>query len=647
MGCTSSTAVTPYSQTQARDEETVVSMRLFQQPQQQEPPSCLFHSSRSRSSIYDDCWGCSTAAGNRSLWSFASVIPSNPSWLIPRDHLHVEVSQVVGSGSFGHVFRGEYLGSTVAIKCVEVTSEVAARAFLREVAIWQQARHPNVVRFFGACPLSHPCALISEEAANGTLPVYLRQQKQADRFLVWRTLLDAALGLRFLHQRGIIHDDLKGNNILVSQDGTAMLNDFGLSSMPSQWTLVGSVTGAVRWMAPECMAFSAPTFESDLYSFGMVIVEAVTGKLPWTPLRTEAIPQYVLRQRKFLRRQREFESEAQWELVRALCAFEPGQRLPLKSAIQQLSEFAESERQQEQQLDCDRQQFEEARRRKRDGRRDRIQPCRLLGLPRFVAEKLAMAPERRASGSQSEDDEKETSAPSSPSNQSQQVGVISTLSEEMMATMTETFEALYEEHPLSVAKLASRTERREREFISMSLVYGEIAFAPFKVVLDVLKRWHHVLAKPGGVFLDIGSGSGKAVFAATLLHDFDACVGIEVLEGLHTISQDVLQRWEKVIKPTHPLSMQKKRTRISFTLGDALVCDWPPNADLVFLNSTCFGERLMSALTRKLALCCKPGAVIITATHELPDTQNFEKLRQLTVTQEAWGDATWYLHRKK
>ncbi|OWZ04448.1 hypothetical protein PHMEG_00023646 [Phytophthora megakarya] len=216
-----------------------------------------------------------------------------------------------------------------------------------------------------------------------------------------------------------------------------------------------------------------------------------------------------------------------------------------------------------------------------------------------------------------------------------------------MITLTQIFETLYQEHPLQVAKKTSRDERREREFISMSLVYGEIAFVPFKVVLDVLKRWHHVLTKPGGTFLDIGSGSGKAVFAAALLHDFDACYGIEVLEGLHAISQDVLQRWEKSIKPNFALSMQKKRTRISFTQGDALIVDWPANVDLVFLNSTCFGERLMYALTRKLALTCKSGAVVITATHKLPDTQNFVELRQLTVTQEAWGDATWYLHRKK
>lgn len=251
-------------------------------------------------------------------------------------------------------------------------------------------------------------------------------------------------------------------------------------------------------------------------------------------------------------------------------------------------------------------------------------------------------PERGAEEHDSSASEDEA-RPSSP----QQAAVVSALSEEAMAMVTQAFETLYQEHPLPVAKRASREERREREYISMSLVYGEIAFEPFKVVLDVLKRWHHVLKKPGGVFLDIGSGSGKAVFAAALLHDFDACCGIEVLEGLHAISQDVLQRWEKLIKPNFALSMQKKRTRISFTLGDALAVDWPPNADVVFMNSTCFGERLMHALTRKLAQSCKPGAIVITATHKLADPHGFELLRELTVTQEAWGDATWYLQRRK
>ncbi|KAE9336822.1 hypothetical protein PF008_g12844 [Phytophthora fragariae] len=256
------------------------------------------------------------------------------------------------------------------------------------------------------------------------------------------------------------------------------------------------------------------------------------------------------------------------------------------------------------------------------------------------------APEDRVDEQDSSDDEEEDESSTNSSPTSQSV-VVSALSEETMAAMTQIFETLYQEHPLQVAKKASREERREREYISMSLVYGEIAFVPFKVVLDVLKRWHHVLKKPGGTFLDIGSGSGKAVFAAALLHDFDACYGIEVLEGLHAISQEVLGRWEKFIKPNFALSMQKKRTRITFVQGDALVVDWPAHVDLGFLNSTCFGERLMHALARKLAQSCKSGAIVITATHKLPDAQNFVELRQLTVTQEAWGDATWYLHRRK
>uniref|UniRef100_K3WXD2 Histone-lysine N-methyltransferase, H3 lysine-79 specific n=1 Tax=Globisporangium ultimum (strain ATCC 200006 / CBS 805.95 / DAOM BR144) TaxID=431595 RepID=K3WXD2_GLOUD len=223
---------------------------------------------------------------------------------------------------------------------------------------------------------------------------------------------------------------------------------------------------------------------------------------------------------------------------------------------------------------------------------------------------------------------------------------ISSLSEDTFALSIEAFNALYAQHPLRVAKEASRQERKENQYISMTLVYGEIAFGPFKTVFDILKRWHHVLVKPGGVFLDIGSGSGKAVFGATLIHDFDACYGIEILKSLHAISEDVLQIWERKVKRQFPLSLQKKRTRIAFTHGDALEVEWPTNADLVFLNSTCFGEVLLHDLTEKIHITCKPGTVIITATHRLPNTQNFDLLRTLKVQQETWGEATWFIHRK-
>jgi SAM-dependent methyltransferase len=213
----------------------------------------------------------------------------------------------------------------------------------------------------------------------------------------------------------------------------------------------------------------------------------------------------------------------------------------------------------------------------------------------------------------------------------------------------ELFARLFLDYPHTVARDVSRQERKANEYVSLSLVYGEIAFDPFRAVLDQLKRTHLALTTPGGIFLDIGSGSGKAVFAAALAHDFDACYGIEILDGLCEISQKVLHDWERNIKKQYALPYQKRRTRIHFTLGDALEEDWPtaPSADLVFMNSTCFSASLLRELTRKLASYCKSGAMVITATHALPDTQSFEELRSLTVEQEAWGNATWYLHRRK
>ncbi|EGZ30248.1 hypothetical protein PHYSODRAFT_391381, partial [Phytophthora sojae] len=100
--------------------------------------------------------------------------------------------------------------------------------------------------------------------------------------LVWRLLHGAALGLQFLHEKKIVHGDLKCNQILVTEEKTAKLTDFGFSFalMESKPT---TSTGAVRWKAPELLRSESCslTFESDVYSFGMCVVEAVSGNVPW------------------------------------------------------------------------------------------------------------------------------------------------------------------------------------------------------------------------------------------------------------------------------------------------------------------------------------------------------------------------------
>lgn len=90
---------------------------------------------------------------------------------------------------------------------------------------------------------------------------------------------------------------------------------------------------------------------------------------------------------------------------------------------------------------------------------------------------------------------------------------------------------LYTKYTTDVAKLSSRKEREENGFISTTLVYGEIDYSPFVALLKRLQDEYTIFPNHGGMFLDIGCGSGKAVFAAALSHDFDLCMGIEVLFG--------------------------------------------------------------------------------------------------------------------
>ncbi|EGZ08811.1 hypothetical protein PHYSODRAFT_525080, partial [Phytophthora sojae] len=226
-----------------------------------------------------------------------------------------------------------------------------SRTFHREARIWQKARHPNIVPFFGACDEGSTYFFVCEEAKNGKLLDYLYHAREEEgRSLVWRKLLDAALGLHFLHERHIVHSDLKCNQILVSKDGVAMLTDFGLSFLATEQSGDEETVGAIRWKAPEVIRKDkpvAPNAQSDVYSFGMCVVEAVTCDVPWGQRVPDPVVTFHVTRQKFMPRPKAFKSDAQWELVLRLCAFEPSQRMKLADAIEVIRGFAEEERFQE------------------------------------------------------------------------------------------------------------------------------------------------------------------------------------------------------------------------------------------------------------------------------------------------------------
>ena len=140
------------------------------------------------------------------------------------------------------------------------------------------------------------------------------------------------------------------------------------------------------------------------------------------------------------------------------------------------------------------------------------------------------------------------------------------------------------------------------------------------------------------------TGTGKPVFAAALLHDFDRCVGIELLEGLHACALELQTRWDAMRSASPPvLDPSKMRTEVELLHGDITTAEWI-DASFVFTNSTCFTSSLMRELA-DMSVALKPGALWVSLTRELP-SEEWDLLlsEQLEMS---WGPATIYIQRRR
>ncbi|KAI9568809.1 kinase-like domain-containing protein [Boletus coccyginus] len=174
--------------------------------------------------------------------------------------------------------------------------------FRRELGIWRRLDHPNVVPFLGITygfGMDGAMSLVSLWMSNDTLHNFL--EVHANKLGVvhrLQILLDVAYGLQYLHSLSIVHGDLNCNNVLLDADYTARLGDFGYASLvgniPEALSYLRRSTtrpGALRWTAPEQIDFEntfSRTTKSDIYSFGCVGLQVLSGKQPWSEVREDA-----------------------------------------------------------------------------------------------------------------------------------------------------------------------------------------------------------------------------------------------------------------------------------------------------------------------------------------------------------------------
>ena len=146
-----------------------------------------------------------------------------------------------------------------------------------------------VFQFVAACKKPPVFCIITEYMAGGSLRKYLHQQEphSVPIELVLNLSLDIARGMSYLHSLGILHRDLKSENILLGQDMSVKVADFGISCLESQCGSGKGFTGTYRWMAPEMIKEKHHTRKVDVYSFGIVMWEILTALVPFNDMTPE------------------------------------------------------------------------------------------------------------------------------------------------------------------------------------------------------------------------------------------------------------------------------------------------------------------------------------------------------------------------
>src|SRR5260370_30540566 len=195
----------------------------------------------------------------------------------------------LGSGAMGSVYQARYRknGRRVAIKVIhegQSSSETGLARFEREKQVLKQLNHRNIVQVYDA-ELFKGAPFYVMEFIEGE-PVNELLQRRGR--LTWEEVVEigkqVCAALKHAHDQGIVHRDIKPSNLMVTADGTVKLTDFGIAKDldVTQLTAANCTVGTASYMSPEqCRGERDLTFKSDLYSFGVVLYELLTGRRPF------------------------------------------------------------------------------------------------------------------------------------------------------------------------------------------------------------------------------------------------------------------------------------------------------------------------------------------------------------------------------
>ncbi|XP_002970062.2 serine/threonine-protein kinase HT1 [Selaginella moellendorffii] len=230
------------------------------------------------------------------------AVERSEEWVV--DMTQLFLGHKFASGAHSRLYHGIYKGKAVAVKVMrqpeedEEVSRMVDRQFAHEVSLLSRLHHRNIVQFVAACKKPPVYCVVTEYLAGGSLRGFLHKNEPSSLPLkvTLGMAMDIARGMEYIHSQRVIHGDLKSENLVLDSDMCVKITDFGVARCEADAPSVGKAdVGTYRWMAPEMISGKNKcSTKVDVYSFGIVLWELVTGQVPFQEMQAVQVAYAVL-----------------------------------------------------------------------------------------------------------------------------------------------------------------------------------------------------------------------------------------------------------------------------------------------------------------------------------------------------------------